>query len=280
MKLAAPLGNLEGIAAQAEQEMEKAEREAAKVRALPAYKDAERELKRLRRDFFAALSGVGLYATRMPGAYRDLMVFRWTETYRESVFASELLADVALTHPAARELRYLVEALAKFLYVDQKLVGRPLEDKLVFFADEVPANGFTISGPPRTHLIDELDLQGLRVLEGDFKAQVKSIYGELSGFVHPSQKQLESWDRRLAAGLRSHMELLGDLKLIVRLARQVYESALVLIFHGLGMPLTGDVFVAWLDDEPSWSFHKTKFTRAISANFDYKVERKHKVGTP
>ena len=55
---------------------------------------------------------------------------------------------------------------------------------------------------------------------------------------------------------------------------------LVLIFHGLGLGLAGDVFTVALDDIQTWKFHKGKYVSTLAKYFDYKVERKQRRGAP
>jgi hypothetical protein len=48
---------------------------------------------------------------------------------------------------------------------------------------------------------------------------------------------------------------------------------LVMLFHGFGDSMSGDLFIQLLDDNKKWKFHKSKYVKEYSKNFDYKHER-------
>ena len=95
----------------------------------------------------------------------------------------------------------------------------------------------------------------------------------LSTIVHASQAQvsvdMKRWERGAPPGFEaiSHVNTMNDLCV------DVFDLGSVLSLHAIGLGLAGDIFTAALDDEPKWVFHKTRFTKSLSAHFDYKSER-------
>lgn len=64
--------------------------------------------------------------------------------------------------------------------------------------------------------------------------------------------------------------MLADInKLIFR----AYDIILMMIFHGYGHSMSGDLFVQLFGDNIKWKFHKGKYVKDYSKNFDYKHER-------
>lgn len=54
--------------------------------------------------------------------------------------------------------------------------------------------------------------------------------------------------------------MLADMnKLIFR----AYDMILVMLFHGFGDSMSGDLFIQLLDDNKKWKFHKSKYVKNI-----------------
>ena len=60
---------------------------------------------------------------------------------------------------------------------------------------------------------------------------------------------------------------------INKLIFKAYDMILMIIFHGFGDSMSGDLFIQLFDDNKRWKFHKAKYVKEYSKNFDYKYER-------
>src|SRR2546423_8502254 len=92
------------------------------VEASKRYADAQTHLSRLLADFSLTLQLSAVYFTRYPHAQQWIQQAN-ADDLMESVVAIPLLVEQGIFNSARRELRYLLEALVKFVYVDQQLPG-------------------------------------------------------------------------------------------------------------------------------------------------------------
>jgi hypothetical protein len=236
----------------------------ATVRATKRYQEAQTHLRRLLTDFALTLQLSTIAFSRYPDARKWIQQAN-VDDLLETVVAIPLLVEQGIFNTARRELRYLLESLVKFVYVDQQLPGEtPLQDRVAFLADQVPRSS-----------IDPIDQLSLRLLSDPdaFRSAVRQAFGALSGYVHPSRTQIEERLRRAARGEFSGFEGPKVVEVFTRLASQTLDLAVVLICEGIGPNFTGDLYVQLFDDYPRWNFHRTKFAAQISAHFDYKLER-------
>jgi hypothetical protein len=157
----------------------------ATVKASKRYQDAQTHLSRLLADFSLTLQLSAFYFIRYPHAGQWMQQAN-ADDLLESVVAVPLLVEQGIFNSARRELRYLLEALVKFVYVDQQLPGEaPLQDRLAALADNAKV--------PRSS-VEPVDWMTLRLVRdpGDFRAATKQAFNSLSGYVHPSRAQIES----------------------------------------------------------------------------------------
>lgn len=236
----------------------------ATVRASKRYHDAQTHLGRLLADCALTLRLSANAFTRYPHAQKWLQQAS-IDDLLETVVAIPLLVEQGILNTARRELRYLLESLVKFVYVDQQLPGEtPLQDRVTFLAHQVPRSS-----------IDPIDELTLRLVSDPvaFRSAVKQAFAALSGYVHPSQQQIEERLRRAARGEFSGFEGPKVVEAFTKLASQTLDLAVVLICEGIGPNFTGDLYIQLFDEYPRWNFHRTKFAGQVSAQFDYKLER-------
>lgn len=194
----------------------------------------------------------------LQGSFDDLL---------ESVIALPSLAGDGMVNVARRELRYLLEATVKYVYVDQQVDrGTPLAERVRLLGDTTKVPRSSISP------IDDIKLSMIEDPK-QLRDAVHSAFGALSGFVHPSRKALEERLARAARGEFGGFEGPAVHETFSRLMSQTLDVVLSLVFQGIGPAFTGDVFIEVLDDRPDWKFHRTKFTAEVSRFFDYKAER-------
>jgi hypothetical protein len=197
----------------------------ATLKASKRYKDAQTHLSRLLADFSLALQLSAFCFTRYPHA-RQWMQQANADDLLESVVAIPLLVEQGVFNSGRRELRYLLEALVKFVYVDQQVSGdAPLQERLAFLADNAKV--------PRSS-VDPIDWMTLRLVSQpeEFRAAVKQAFKSLSGYVHPSRSQIDERLRRAARGEFSGFEGPKVVEAFNRLTSQTLDLAVVLILRG------------------------------------------------
>jgi hypothetical protein len=237
------------------------EREASKP-----YLDAQIHLDRLVNDFVAALQASVIYTTRIPASQQWLVQNLADEMLESTLLITRLPRDGFLNAPR-RELRYLLEAAVKYVFVDQQVdSSASLEDRVAFLADttKVPRSSVAPIDEVRVLLVAD---------EGDFRRAVKQSFAALSGYVHPSRRSLEERLQRAGRGEIAGFEGPGALEALGKSARRTLDLVLVLLFQGLGPSLTGDLFVQVFDEQRDWKFHRTHYCAQVSRAFDYKAER-------
>lgn len=227
----------------------------------------QRYLDRLTRDFILGLRAAWLVFTRYPNADTWLR-HRSTDEFLESAVGILWLAHQGVFGVGRRELRYLLEAAVKYVYVDEQVPrDAPLAERLAIVADT--------SRVPRSSVapVDELEIR----MQSDRKAftdAVKSTFGALSGYVHVSPKQLTERFQRVARGEFVGFEGPVTVEAFARDMARTYDLVLALTLEGIGPSFAGDLFVQVFDDEPDWVFHRSTFVQVASRIFDYKVERR------
>lgn len=235
----------------------------------PAYQSELKYLSGITHDFIHLLRLCLFYSGRAGESAKNSLVIRSTDDLGQSVLAAWNLLQDGLINPIKRELRYIIEASVKHLYVDQhtdqQMPLSQIPERLAFLEAKV---GSSID------VLDDLRLDAFHSQdEKQFKAEVYDAYRKACAYVHVSRHQIEERLERTEKGKSLGFESAEDLRKLGRLVFRVYDMALTLYFHGYGLPMTGDIFIQALDDLPSWKFHKGKYVGIVSAYFDYKDER-------
>ena len=241
----------------------------ATLRASKRYRDAQTHLSRLLADFALTLRLSAFCFTRYPHA-RQWIQQANVDDLLESVVAIPLLVDQGIFNSARRELRYVLEALVKFVYIDQQLPGdTPLKERLALLGDHKKV--------PRSS-VEPVDWLALRLVSepGEFRSAVKQAFASLSGYVHPSRPQVEERLRRAARGEFSGFDGPKVVEAFTGLVSQTLDLAVVLVFEGVGPAFSGDLYVQLFDDYPGWKFHRTRFAPQVASQFDYKLERRRR----
>lgn len=233
----------------------------------PEFREKMIFLDRVCESFLRGVTACFLMSTRSRSLSEDSLSLRLTDDYIQSAVSIRAMAMNGAHDPAKRELRFLLEASVKYLLVDQRLPSSSFSDKLQFLKDKVPRSSVDI--------VDELALSGLPAAEQVLlKSEVKDVYAKLSAFVHPSIAQIQEDVSRYSRGEYLGFESARDVERFAENSFRVFDIVLVLLFHGVGLGLAGDIFTAALDSVSDWKFHKGKYTQVLSRHFDYKVERK------
>jgi hypothetical protein len=250
-----------------------------------AYRDSEPfkaalgRVDRLIQDYGIAINAIDLMATRSPGFHQRLITLRLKQHFVESLAATGQSIKESLHNPARRELRYLLEASVKTLWLDSDCPpigqaaasGTPPElinaDEKIASLDDLGRDRFSeVVDSLRFKLMDEAGAAA-------YRQTATSLYGRLSTHVHvssqPIARDVNGFDRDRDFGF----ETVADVNAIGDLMRQVLDLALASHLEAFDAALVGDIFTALLDEMTRWSFHKTPLVGAVSRHFDYRAER-------
>jgi hypothetical protein len=197
------------------------------------------------------------------------------------IAAAQMIKE-GLHDPAKREMRFLVEASIKALWLDQ---GSPALS---------PDIDRRAAPPPRTvaekaaalddlghqrfvEIVDSLRFGMLDASASDqYRQTAKSLYGSLSTTAHVSARNIERDLANFDKGKHFAFETVADLNAIARLLRQVLDLALASHLEAFDHGLVGDLFEPHFS--PGWSFLKTPLVAAVDRYFDYKHERRVRRG--
>ncbi|TCO82004.1 hypothetical protein EV699_10699 [Plasticicumulans lactativorans] len=225
-----------------------------------------KRLQRLTEGVTFGIHAMWMMSTRS-STYDEFLSFRFIDDTLQSVVAVWSLAREGQLTVAKRELRYLLESVSKHVYADLKLMGKPLAEKITFLADHIPSSSVSFVEDFRLYSYSDPENKA-------FMGEIKSQYSSLCRYVHRSPEQVQESLRLLTQGISPGFETPKQLESFVRELERVYDVLLVLLFNALGPGLAGDVFVHMLDDHRTWPYHKTRFTKLFSREFDYKAERR------
>lgn len=231
-----------------------------------AYTSQLAALGRTTNDFIHAVRAASFAFTRYPENGKWLLQ-SFMDDFLESALAILALAHQGIFNVGRRELRYLIEAAVKHVYVDQQMPGNtPLNDRLTYMGNAVKVARSSVTP------VEKVTIRMLKD-PSTLAGAVTSAFGSLSGYTHISAKQLEERVRRASRGEFSGFESAKTLEAFNRVLVQTYDIVLALLFEGIGPAFTGDLFIEVFDHEPTWRFHKTAFVSEMSRFFDYKLER-------
>lgn len=273
---------LEAVIQGAVVERQRRSDEHAALRASDAYKGAIRQIDRYILDYGLGINMIEMMATRNPPFFEQLISLRIKPHFAQSMIAAAQMIKEGLHDPAKREMRFLVEASVKALWLDQ---GSPP------LRQDANRNA---GGPPRTvaekaaaldglgrerfdEVVDSLRFGMLDEAAGDqYRQTAKSLYGTLSTTTHVSSRNVERDFANFDKGKHFAFETVADVNAIARLLRQVLDLALTSHFEAFDHGLVGDLFEPYF--APAWSFLKMPLVAAVDRHFDYKHERRVRRG--
>ncbi|MEV7313085.1 hypothetical protein AB0N56_09115 [Streptomyces microflavus] len=253
-----------------EAEQERAERQRKHQDHLdsPQYRGQLKRLNRLTEGAITLISMSHMGITRMPNATDTYLVYAGTDDAMECIVAIRALVAQGVHNVARRECRYLLEQVAKFLYVDQQCPSLEItrEQRMEFLKNKVP----------RSSIQPIFDVHPLLLQEDvrPFQDEVKSRWSSLSGIVHPSKEQMDERAARARRGAFSGFETVKDLTAINDQLAAVYDYLGVMWLTAAGPGTAGDLIVEL--DQEEWVFRKSRWLSKLSRLYDYKFERKNK----
>jgi hypothetical protein len=197
------------------------------------------------------------------------------------ISASHMIKE-GLHDPARREMRFLVEAAVKALWLDQGSPP-PRGDHgagAVLPPITVAEKIAVLDGLGRERFDQVVDSLRFGMLDESashqYRQTAKSLYGILSTNTHVSSRNVERDLANFDKGKHFAFETVADVNAIARLLRQVLDLALASHFEAFDQGLVGDLFEPHF--APNWSFLKTPLVAAIDRHFDYKYERRVRRG--
>ena len=256
-----------------------------RIDAHAAYRESEDfkvvlvRVDRLVMDYGVAMNAIDLMATRWPSFFERLITLRVKQQFVESMIAASQAVKEGLYNPARRELRFLLEASIKTLWLDSGCppIGTPdanvVRPSLVSI-DEKVASLDDLGRERFGKVIDSLELKLMdEAGAAIYRQTANSLYKRLSTHVHISSHTIARDLKGFDQGRYFGFETVADVNAIVDLMRQVLDLALASHLEAFDEGLVGDIFTGLLDDLTRWSFRKTPLVAAVSKRFDYKAER-------
>jgi len=235
------------------------------------YKQGLKHLHGVIGDFVNTLRSIAFYSTRGGEIYPEFLTIRTIDELIQSAMTIGILAENGVFGTVKRELRYLIELTTKNVIIDYRLMGKSLESKIDYLHSEI-ANSSIEDIETFTPPFDAK-------INAEFIAEMKDFFRKACAYVHPSRKQFEeriaSYEKGYTIGFEPAKMLTDANQLIFR----AFDMILVLVFHGFGESMSGDLFINFLDDRTNWKFHKGKYISRYSRLFDYKAERKDRKAT-
>lgn len=252
----------EGTFADLAKDLEGRIRQHDELRDEEGFRAEEKRLNRLTFSFIDAVRAAAVVCTRDPDSARKLLQFSMDD-FIESALSIYMLGEQGIFNVGRRELRYMLEAGAKAIFVDEQLPGTAsLDERLAYLADN--------SNVPRSS-INVVDQLPLRLLSdpGEFRRSVHSAFGALSGYTHLSKRMLDERVRRISRGEGMGFEQASTLRVFNALVAQTYDLVLAMILEGIGPMFASDLFMYVFDHEERWPYAKTRYLSHISASFNY-----------
>jgi hypothetical protein len=263
------------------EEQQRQSDEHVRLRASGPYLGAIRQIDRYIWDYGLGINMIELMATRHPPFFEERISLRMKPHLVQSMIAATHLIKEGFHDPARREMRFLVEASVKALWLDQgspplRSTGRPATLRASTVSEKVAA----LDGVGRERFAEIVNSLKFGMLDSPsaeaYRQRAKNLYRRLSTKTHISsrnvQRDLVNFDR----GKQFSFETVADVNAMARLLRQVLDLALASHLEAFDHGLVGDLFEPHF--EPRWSFLKTPLVSAIDRHFDYKHERRVRRG--
>ena len=247
-----------------------------RLRASEPYQAVIKHLDRMASDFGLAVNAIDVMATRHSPFFDSKIALRAKPHLTQSLVASVWLIKEGMLDPARRELRFLLEASVKALWLDKG--GERTDGTQIGPNDGVDQKVSTLDDLGRrkfAEIVAELEF-GLLPPEAQatYRSTATDLYSKLSTYSHVSKANVEQDLRNFEHGRPFGFETVRELEAITKQAKRVLDLSLASQFEAFDHGLVGDIIVQVFDDEPKWAFRRTPLVGAIDRHFDYKAERR------
>lgn len=237
------------------------------LRQSQGFETASRRTAALVSDYALGLQSIFMMSTRWGGYRQARLSLRMHDLFLESAISTLSMVREGMLNPARREMRFLLEASVKAWWCDSVEPGGNIDAKLQFLDDLGAARFREVVETIEPRMLDP-------TTKGALVQLVTNLYARLSTHVHASTGGIGVDLRRFEKGQYAGFETIADVNRVNHLFAQVLDVSLAASFEAFDIGLVGDIFVASLDEQPKWAFHKTTLVAAISRHFDYKAERR------
>ena len=169
----------------------------AALRESNEYKQAIQQIDRYIVDYGLGINAIEFSATRNPAFFEQLISLRIKPHFVQSMIAAGYMIKEGLYDPAKREMRFLVEASVKALWLDQ---GSPTfrqtgNDDDAIPPRTVPEKAAALDGLGRERFGEVVDRLRFGLLDPvaakSYQQSAKSLYGTLSTTTHISSRSVE-----------------------------------------------------------------------------------------
>ena len=247
-----------------------------RLRASEPYQAVIKHLDRMASDFGLAVNAIDVMATRHSPFFDSKIMLRAKPHLTQSLVAAIWSIKEGMLDPARRELRFLLEASVKALWLDKG--GERTDGTQIGPNDSVDQKVSTLDDLGRrkfAEIVAELEF-GLLPPEAQatYRSTATDLYSKLSTYSHVSKANVEQDLRNFGHGRAFGFETVRELEAITKQAKRVLDLSLASQFEAFDHGLVGDIIVQVFDDEPKWAFRRTPLVGAIDRHFDYKAERR------
>jgi hypothetical protein len=226
---------------------------------------------RIVRDYLSAVRFVIADSSRDPDFGATHLLSYLSQDLIESAVGTAFLAGSGSLSVPKRELRFVIESSIKLCYVQQKNYGSSINDKLTQFDKELSSHKISMKR--------DLNLWMLaQSVQEQFDEELGRLYGETSTFVHLTPSQILQQIAAVDAGRTVGFESATEIDTFNRLISRGFAASLVLLFHSVSGYVAGDFLVNSNGDTIDSYFVGSRFIAGIDESFDYKAERKAKLG--
>ncbi len=231
------------------------------------YKDQLSYNKKLSHDAINFIQITKIYSSRDFEKYKNSILIYFLDDLLKSIVAIKMLVEEGIYNSAYRELRYNLEAMLKYLVVEQECESEDLLQKINYLSSNLPNSPIDLWERIQLDYFNEKN-------KLNFKSEATSIYKELCSFVHPSKNQLIKYFKDWQKGNTIGFEVPKDLSTFNNLLFRTYSVILVVLLTGFDKQFVGDLFINILDENKDWKYWRSEFLQIISSKYDYKAERK------
>lgn len=217
------------------------------------YQQEVKYLNDISMDFVDSLRTVAVYSTRAGNLYDNFLCIRAIDDILQSSIGILSMIQNGIHNTVRRELRYLLEMITKYVFVDYAKMSESLNIKTDYLKNEIPNSSIEI--------VDEYSTPFSSPLKEEFKSEIKDFFYKACAYVHPSKRQIDEQIRNYGKGHTIGFESAKMFSDINKVVYRAYDMILVMMFHSFGFSMSGDLFEQIFNDNQKWKFHKGKYTK-------------------
>jgi len=239
-----------------------------KLRESDEYQSKVKRLERLTMGAIKCIKYCSAMSLRSKHISHDTLTFGLIDDTLFTLVGISTLISNGTSSPARREMRYLLESTTKHYLVDVQITKwtKTLEQKLDILNTDVPRSSFSY--------IDDITIGAFDEKTNiEFRNDIHQFYSQLCKHVHRSKEQIDLYLESFEKGSSPAFESVDDFDRVLKDFSRVCDIVIVVVMSSLGIGLAGDILVDCFDGNNKWPFHKTKYMKSFSKNFDYKFER-------